>query len=277
MHLIKMFVNNVYIFYFLETLLCVAGKEILRDTTTVGCACDIDNVGCCDQCCGEPRSPFCEQRRRHGGKMAGRGRGDRDTAFGNVHPPLIPLPFISYSLYCVGHACARNGAAVIACVGGGSNAIGLFHPFVGDESVKILGIEAGGVGNGLGEHAATIVHGKPGVLHGCYTLLLQDAHGQVQETQSVSAGLDYSAVGPEHAFLHSVGRAQYQAATDADALSALDALCAQEGILPAIESSHALAGAKAYGELHPGARVLVGLSGRGDKDMATLLARSGGE
>jgi len=167
--------------------------------------------------------------------------------------------------------------AVIACVGGGSNAIGLFHPFVGDESVKILGIEAGGVGNGLGEHAATIVHGKPGVLHGCYTLLLQDAHGQVQETQSVSAGLDYSAVGPEHAFLHSVGRAQYQAATDADALSALDALCAQEGILPAIESSHALAGAKAYGELHPGARVLVGLSGRGDKDMATLLARSGGE
>jgi len=167
--------------------------------------------------------------------------------------------------------------AVVACVGGGSNAIGLFHPFVGDESVKIVGIEAGGIGHGLGEHAATIVHGKPGVLHGCYTLLLQDSHGQVQETQSVSAGLDYSAVGPEHAFLHSVGRAQYQAATDADALSALDALCAQEGILPAIESSHALAGAKAYGENNPGARVLVGLSGRGDKDMATLLARSGGE
>ena len=166
--------------------------------------------------------------------------------------------------------------AVVACVGGGSNAIGLFHPFLGDASVEIIGVEAGGVGDGLGEHAATIVHGKPGVLHGCYTLLLQDPHGQVQETQSVSAGLDYSAVGPEHAFLHTVGRAEYRAATDADALAALDALCASEGILPAIESSHALAGAKTYGEAHPGARVLVGLSGRGDKDMATLINRAGG-
>ena len=166
--------------------------------------------------------------------------------------------------------------AVVACVGGGSNAIGLFHPFLGDAAVQIIGIEAGGIGDGLGEHAATIVHGKPGVLHGCYTLLLQDRHGQVQETQSVSAGLDYSAVGPEHAFLHALGRAQYRAATDADALAALNALCASEGILPANESSHALAGAKAYGKAHPGARVLVGLSGRGDKDMATLIARAGG-
>jgi len=167
--------------------------------------------------------------------------------------------------------------AVIACVGGGSNAIGLFHPFLGDRSVDIIGVEAGGIGGALGEHAATIVNGRPGVLHGCYTLLLQDAHGQVQETQSVSAGLDYAAVGPEHAFLHQVGRVQYQAATDDEALSALDALCEAEGILPAIESSHALAGARAYGKHRPGARIIVGLSGRGDKDMGTLLARSGGE
>ena len=129
----------------------------------------------------------------------------------------------------------------------------------------------GGKSPALGEHAATIVHGRPGVLHGCYTLLLQDAHGQVQETQSVSAGLDYSAVGPEHAFLATIGRATYTAATDAEALDALDALCRTEGILPALESAHALAGAKAYGQKHPGARVLVGLSGRGDKDMAQLM------
>jgi len=165
---------------------------------------------------------------------------------------------------------------VVACVGGGSNAIGLFHPFLGDEEVDIVGIEAGGHGEGLGEHAATIVHGRPGVLHGCYTLLLQDRHGQVQETHSVSAGLDYSAVGPEHAFLHTIGRVRYESATDDEALSALDALCATEGILPALESSHALAGARRIGARRPGARVLVGLSGRGDKDLPSLLARDGG-
>ncbi len=162
--------------------------------------------------------------------------------------------------------------AVVACVGGGSNAIGIFHPFVGDREVQLLGIEAGGRGEGLGEHAATIVHGRPGVLHGCYTLLLQDEHGQVQETQSVSAGLDYSGVGPEHAFLAAIGRATYTAATDAAALSALDALCRTEGILPALESAHALVGARAFGQAHPGARVLVGLSGRGDKDLEQLMA-----
>jgi tryptophan synthase beta chain len=161
--------------------------------------------------------------------------------------------------------------AVVACVGGGSNAIGIFHPFLQDRSVALLGIEAGGKGTGLGQHAATIVYGRPGVLHGCYTLLLQDGDGQVQETQSVSAGLDYSGVGPEHAFLSVIGRASYTAATDAEALVALDALCRTEGILPALESAHALAGAKAYGEAHPGARVLVGLSGRGDKDMEQLM------
>ncbi len=161
--------------------------------------------------------------------------------------------------------------AVVACVGGGSNAIGLFHPFLGDPSVDIVGVEAGGRGDGLGEHAATIVHGTPGVLHGCYTLLLQDPHGQVQETHSVSAGLDYSAVGPEHAFLHAIGRVRYTAQGDAAALDALDALCRYEGILPALESSHALAGARAVGKVRPGARILVGLSGRGDKDMPTLM------
>ena len=161
--------------------------------------------------------------------------------------------------------------AVVACVGGGSNAIGIFHPFLADRSVRLVGVEAGGLGEGLGEHAATIVHGRPGVLHGCYTLLLQDAHGQVQETQSISAGLDYSGVGPEHAFLAVTGRATYTAATDADALSALDSLCRTEGILPALESAHALAGARALGQAHPGARVLVGLSGRGDKDMEQLM------
>ena len=166
--------------------------------------------------------------------------------------------------------------AVVACVGGGSNAIGLFHPFLGDPGVSLVGVEAGGVGAGLGEHAATITYGTPGVLHGCYTLLLQDRHGQVQETQSVSAGLDYSAVGPEHAFLHAIGRVNYQAAGDEEALVALEELCGFEGILPAIESSHALAGAKQLAERHPGARVLVGLSGRGDKDMPTLLARAEG-
>jgi tryptophan synthase beta chain len=175
---------------------------------------------------------------------------------------------------------ARAGGhpdVVVACVGGGSNAIGLFHPFLADAGVKLVGIEAGGVGDGLGEHAATIVHGSPGVLHGCYTLLLQDRHGQVQETQSVSAGLDYSAVGPEHAFLHTIGRVEYRAETDDAALCALSELCALEGILPALESSHALAGARTIGQQQPGARVLVGLSGRGDKDMPTLLAATGGE
>jgi tryptophan synthase beta chain len=161
--------------------------------------------------------------------------------------------------------------AVIACVGGGSNAIGIFHPFIADREVELIGVEAGGKGEGLGEHAATIVHGRPGVLHGCYTLLLCNDDGQVQETQSVSAGLDYSGVGPEHAFLALTERASYTAATDQAALEALDALCRTEGILPALESSHALAGAKVYGQKHPGARVLVGLSGRGDKDMEQLM------
>jgi tryptophan synthase beta chain len=159
---------------------------------------------------------------------------------------------------------------VIACVGGGSNAIGLFHPFIGDRDVRMLGLEAGGKGAGLGENAASLAYGTPGVLQGSYSLLLQDEHGQIQETHSVSAGLDYPGVGPEHALLMSVGRVEYQAVDDDRALAALAECCAAEGILPAIESAHALAGAKRYAAEHRGARILIGLSGRGDTDMPTL-------
>jgi tryptophan synthase beta chain len=158
----------------------------------------------------------------------------------------------------------------VACVGGGSNAIGLFHPFLADAAVKLLGVEAGGRGSGLGEHSATIGRGRPGVLHGSYSLLLQDGDGQVQETHSVSAGLDYPGVGPEHALLQVIGRVDYVSATDDEALDALRECCAAEGILPALESSHALAGARRWAREHPGRRILVGLSGRGDKDMPTL-------
>src|SRR6185503_10210909 len=160
--------------------------------------------------------------------------------------------------------------AAFACVGGGSNAIGLFHGFLADRGVALYGVEAGGRGNALGEHSATMFAGKPGVLHGAYSMLLYDANGQIQETHSVSAGLDYPGVGPEHAFLQSIGRVEYVSAGDDEALAALGECCAAEGILPAIESSHALAGAKRYAATHPGARILVGLSGRGDKDMPIL-------
>jgi len=160
--------------------------------------------------------------------------------------------------------------ALIACVGGGSNAIGLFHPFLGDRGVEIIGVEAGGRGAGLGQNAATLVYGRPGVLHGTYSMLLQDSAGQIQETHSVSAGLDYPGVGPEHALLHAIGRVRYEAADDEDALAAVKECCEYEGILPAIESAHALAGARRWAARHPGKRVLIGLSGRGDKDMPTL-------
>jgi tryptophan synthase beta chain len=167
----------------------------------------------------------------------------------------------------------RNGAlpdAVIACVGGGSNSIGAFHPFVPDRSVELLGIEAGGRGAGLGDNAATISFGRPGVLHGTYSMLLQDENGQIQETHSVSAGLDYPGIGPEHALLASAGRARYETASDEEALEAVRTLCESEGILPALESAHALAGARRWAGSHAGRTVLVCLSGRGDKDMPTL-------
>lgn len=159
---------------------------------------------------------------------------------------------------------------VVACVGGGSNAIGMFHAFVKDRDVQMLGLEAGGTGSGLGQNAASLAYGTPGVLQGCFSLLLQDENGQIQETHSVSAGLDYPGVGPEHALLMSVDRVKYQAVNDDEALAALAECCAAEGILPAIESSHALAGAKRYALANPGKRILIALSGRGDKDMPTL-------
>jgi tryptophan synthase beta chain len=162
----------------------------------------------------------------------------------------------------------------IACVGGGSNAIGLFHSFLADAGVRLIGIEAGGRGDGPGENAATLACGRPGVLHGCYTMLLQDSHGQVLETHSISAGLDYSAVGPEHALLQAIGRVEYGIARDRDALSAARECAELEGILPALESAHALAGARQFAARHPGQRILIGLSGRGDKDLATLAAES---
>ena len=165
----------------------------------------------------------------------------------------------------------------VACVGGGSNAIGLFHPLIGDQQVALLGIEAGGRGQRIGEHAATIRHGSPGVLHGAYSALLQDEHGQIQETHSVSAGLDYPGVGPEHAFLDSIGRVTYETASDEEALAAVDECCALEGILPALESAHALAGARRWAAQHPGSCILIGMSGRGDKDLATIMAARGGE
>jgi tryptophan synthase beta chain len=160
--------------------------------------------------------------------------------------------------------------AVFACVGGGSNAIGLFHAFLGDSQTALFGIEAGGTGPALGQHSATLAAGRPGVLHGANTMLLYDADGQIQETHSVSAGLDYPGVGPEHALLQLCGRVKYESASDTEALDALNELCASEGILPALESSHALAGARRWAAQNPGKRILIGLSGRGDKDMPIL-------
>jgi tryptophan synthase beta chain len=159
--------------------------------------------------------------------------------------------------------------AAFACVGGGSNAIGLFYPLLGDD-IELIGVEAGGTGTGLGQNAATLATGTPGVLQGTYTIILQDDDGQVQETHSISAGLDYSGVGPEHAMLQATGRVTYISAEDDEALEALEELCAAEGILTALETSHAFAAAKKYAKEHPGAKILIGNSGRGDKDMPTL-------
>jgi tryptophan synthase beta chain len=165
-------------------------------------------------------------------------------------------------------AAGRLPDAVIACVGGGSNAIGIFHAFIPDTDVALIGCEAGGEGLKTGRHAATLSAGSEGVLHGMRTVLLQDADGQTLETHSISAGLDYPGVGPEHAWLQQTGRASYQPVTDSEAMHAFSVLCRTEGIIPAIESSHALAGALQLGpELAPEAVLLVNLSGRGDKDV----------
>jgi tryptophan synthase beta chain len=170
----------------------------------------------------------------------------------------------------------RQPDAVIACVGGGSNAMGIFYPYIGDASVRLIGVEAAGEGLASGKHAASLCAGTPGVLHGNRTYLLQDANGQITETHSVSAGLDYPGVGPEHAWLKDQHRAEYVAITDDEALKAFSDLCHYEGIIPALESAHAVAYAvKIAPSLPKDQALLVNLSGRGDKDMQTVADRMG--
>jgi tryptophan synthase beta chain len=170
----------------------------------------------------------------------------------------------------------RQPDAVIACVGGGSNAMGIFYPYIPVDGVRLIGVEAAGNGLASGKHAASLTAGRPGVLHGNRTYLLQDAHGQIVETHSVSAGLDYPGVGPEHAWLKDSGRAEYATITDDEALKAFHDLCHYEGIIPALESSHALAhAAKLAAGMTADKILLVNLSGRGDKDMHTVAERSG--
>jgi tryptophan synthase beta chain len=205
--------------------------------------------------------------------------GDTYYLIGSVVGPH-PYPWLVRSLQAVigresrAQILAMRGRlpdAVAACVGGGSNAIGLFHAFLEDDDVALHGFEAGGRSAAAGEHAATIAHGTPGVLHGARSLLLQDDDGQVRDTHSIAAGLDYPAVGPEHAHLAASGRARYESVPDEEALAAFRACCTLEGILPALESAHALAGARRLASSRPGAVILVGLSGRGDKDLPSLM------
>ncbi|WP_300925534.1 tryptophan synthase subunit beta, partial [uncultured Desulfovibrio sp.] len=206
---------------------------------------------------------------------------DTHYCFGTAagpHPfPLLVREFQSVigretRAQMLGHA-GRLPSAVVACVGGGSNAIGMFHPFVADAGVRLVGVEAGGSGEPGCLNCASINRGRPGVLHGSRSLLLQTEDGQIEPSGSISAGLDYPGVGPEHAFLRQTGRARYDIITDAEALDALGRLCRAEGILPALESSHALAWVFAHaGEFAPGDQVVVNLSGRGDKDMDIIEA-----
>ncbi|TBR74504.1 MAG: tryptophan synthase subunit beta, partial [Burkholderiaceae bacterium] len=170
----------------------------------------------------------------------------------------------------------RQPDAVVACVGGGSNAMGIFYPYLGHEATRLIGVEAAGLGLDSGKHSASLQRGSPGVLHGNRTYVLQDDNGQVTETHSISAGLDYPGVGPEHAFLKDIGRAEYVGITDAEALAAFHHLCRTEGIIPALESSHAMAHAmKLAKTMRPDQTILVNLSGRGDKDIGTVADLSG--
>ncbi len=174
---------------------------------------------------------------------------------------------------CLGRL-GRLPDAIVACVGGGSNAMGIFHPFVDDAGVELIGVEAAGEGLDSGRHAASLARGRPGVLHGAYSYLLQDADGQVSPAHSVSAGLDYPGVGPEHAALKDAGRARYVTVTDAEALAAFEACARLEGIIPALETAHALAWVMAQGaDWARGRSIVVNLSGRGDKDVAAVAAR----
>ena len=172
----------------------------------------------------------------------------------------------------------RQPDAVIACVGGGSNAMGMFYPYIKHEGTRLIGVEAAGLGLDSGKHSASLTAGSPGVLHGNRTYLLQDENGQITETHSVSAGLDYPGVGPEHAYLKDIGRAEYATITDDEALKAFHHLCRTEGIIPALESSHAVAHAmKLAATMRPDQHLLVNLSGRGDKDIGTVADLSGAE
>ncbi len=172
----------------------------------------------------------------------------------------------------------RQPEAVIACVGGGSNAMGIFYPYIEHAGTRLIGVEAAGQGLDTGKHAASLSAGSPGVLHGNRTYLLQDENGQITETHSISAGLDYPGVGPEHAYLKDIGRAEYVGITDTEALEAFHRLCRTEGIIPALESSHAVAYAmKLAKTMRPDQHLLVNLSGRGDKDIGTVADLSGAE
>lgn len=168
--------------------------------------------------------------------------------------------------------------AVVACIGGGSNSMGMFYPFIKDETVRMIGVEAAGLGTNSEKHAASLTKGTPGVLHGALMYLLQDEHGQIQEAHSISAGLDYPGVGPEHSYLKDSGRAEYESITDEEALEALQLLCKLEGIIPALESSHAVAYAlKLAPQMNKNEGLVICLSGRGDKDVETVRARLGGK
>jgi len=172
----------------------------------------------------------------------------------------------------------RQPDAVIACVGGGSNAMGLFYPYIAHEGTRLIGVEAAGQGLDSGKHSASLSAGAPGVLHGNRTYVLQDDNGQITETHSISAGLDYPGVGPEHAYLKDIGRAEYVGITDDEALQAFHRLCRTEGIIPALESSHALAQAvKMAATMRTDQHLLVNLSGRGDKDIGTVADLSGAD
>ncbi len=178
----------------------------------------------------------------------------------------------------LGKKLGRQPDAVIACVGGGSNAMGIFYPYIEHAGTRLIGVEAAGQGLASGKHAASLSAGSPGVLHGNRTYLLQDADGQITETHSISAGLDYPGVGPEHAYLKDIGRAEYVAITDTQALEAFHRLCRTEGIIPALESSHAVAHAmKIAPTMRSDQHLLVNLSGRGDKDIGTVADLSGAE
>jgi tryptophan synthase beta chain len=188
---------------------------------------------------------------------------------------LTQMPALIETL---GGPSGRQPDAVIACVGGGSNAMGIFHPYIEHEGTRLIGVEAAGEGLDSGKHSASLTRGSPGVLHGNRTYLLQDDNGQITETHSISAGLDYPGVGPEHAYLKDIGRAEYVGITDTEALEAFHRLCRTEGIIPALESSHAVAYAmKLAATMRPDQHLLINLSGRGDKDIGTVADLSGAD